>query len=942
MSSQLPPGWEMRYADGRPYYVDHNTGSTSWDPPPAAQLVQARHHAPAATVIEPGAFSHLSSQPTVSSSSSSSSYGSGHGSGNSGFGGGTSSSWSCKSCGYAENLPSSTICVVCEVPKNGPSASRSSSALSSSALSASPGTAAAPSNWKCSACTLENDITVATCGACGTARPAQYDSVATSLGVEASKIEEVSSLPSAAWKLPPPRIQKKDEPKECQHPGCEAAFGIMTRIHHCRSCGQVFCNAHSSKKIIVQGITDDPQRVCDTCHEIHDKGVHHNVWRYVRILKHEAGIGEAKRRLIYKAMSDAFDEYGSGVHQFQASGATEDELLAAAISASLGESADTSGRGPGSSEGKTEVGSSERVSSSPTNMLNHFSISGHGLQIVHDYLKESSSYDKDTLIEVHRLFASAIKAYCNESARGEEEVLTLMLDQLQAFQTLCSAVKSPNTPERALISVLEPFDRLGRAPRVQREARSSGLLGHLGNLLLSEDVQVQDKAVTALMRLQEDCLENRRTLTDANVPFLLCPLLQSGTQTVREAAAAALAQFVQANKHEELSVAEQTKEALASADCIPTLRPLLQSSNDKLRMNALSVLHALSSSPSLVPKMIQAGVVTPTVAMLTQPNASDESLEKAARIICNVAVTNKEVRARVHGAGGLAIAVQLLQSPKSALRSCACELINTFSADLEAQVILRDSNAVETLLRLLSTGSDAELIGHRVGSRGFGIYAADALSKMLSTRTDIGYSHRITAVQANGGQVLARLLQTCRTMLKPSGGGETSGTDIASGAIFARHVASCIDALGRDPQALGAMYLGRGGQAGGGTHALGSAVTGLLQVLQVILELPQSSATVSAASIIVAAVGSLCGASLPRAGQSRGDPMLSQQYQHAIAAATMARQHVTGRQGVEYFMPLLARPMVRVGGNTGENMRLNALRVSFIYALPTLCVAANL
>jgi hypothetical protein len=550
----------------------------------------------------------------------------------------------------------------------------------------------------------------------------------------------------------------------------------------------------------------------------------------------------------------------------------------------------------------------------------------------------STAYDGDTQVEVYRLFASVIKAYCNESARGEEEVLTLMLDQLQAFQTLSSAVQSSNTPERALVSVLEPFDRLGRAPRVQLEARSSGMLSHLGNLLLCEDAQVQDKAVTALMRLQEDCLENRRALTDANVPFLLCPLLQSGTQTVREAAAAALAQFVRANKHEEMSVAEQTKEALASADCIPTLRPLLQSSNDKLRMNALSVLHALSSSPSLVPKMIQAGVVTPTVAMLTQPNASDESLEKAARIICNVAITNKEVRARVHGAGGLAIAVQLLQSPKAALRSCACELINTFSADLEAQVILRDSNAVETLLRLLSTGSDAELIGRGVGSGGFGIYAANALSKMLSTRTDIGYSHRITAVQANGGQVLARLLQTCRTMLKPSGGVGSSGADVASGAIFARHIASCIDALGRDPQALGAMYLGGGRQAGGGTHALGSAVTGLLQVLQVILELSQSSATVSAASIIVAAVGSLCGASLPRAGQSASDPMLSQQHQHAVAAATMARQHVTGRQGVEYFMPLLARPMVSVGGNTGENMRLNALRVSIFHFFFFLCV----
>ena len=338
-------------------------------------------------------------------------------------------------------------------------------------------------------------------------------------------------------------------------------------------------------------------------------------------------------------------------------------------------------------------------------------------------------------------------------------------------------------------------------------------------------------------------------------------------------------------------------------------------------MNALRVLHALSSSPQLVPKMIDAGVVTPTVAMLTQPNASDESLEKAARIICNVVVTSKEMRARVHGAGGLAIAVQLLKSPKFSLRRAACELVNAFAADQEAQVILRDSNAVEQLLHLLSTASSRDLVDRY---RGFGIYAADALSKMLSTRTDIGYSHRITAVQANGGQTLARLLQTCRELLK--GAADTA----PSGAILARHVAASIDALGRDPNSLGAMYLGGGGAAGGaaqGVQALGAAITGLLQVLQVILELNQSSATVSAASMIVAAVGSLCGASLPRTVL---DPMLMQQHQHATAAATMARQHVTGRQGVEYFMPLLARPQVNAGSGVGENMRLNALRALLI------------
>ena len=380
-------------------------------------------------------------------------------------------------------------------------------------------------------------------------------------------------------------------------------------------------------------------------------------------------------------------------------------------------------------------------------------------------------------MSLYRLFSVVARSYSNESARGEEEVLTLMLDQLQGFQTLYTALKSGSTPENALVHVLQPFSYLGRAPRVQSGARENGVLQYLGNLLLSSDTKVQTATITSLTMLQEGCLANRKALTEANVPFLLCPLLQSSDTKVREAAAAALAQFVHADTHEEMGVAEQTKEALASADCIPTLRPLLQSSNEKLRTNALSVLHGLSGSPRLVPKMITADIVAPIVSILTMPNASDESLEKAARIICNIAITSKEVRARVHGAGGLAIAVQLLKSPKPTLRSCACELVNTFSADQEAQVILRDSNAIETLLNLLATGNDTDLIDR---TRGYGIYAADALSKMLATTTDIGYSHRITAVQANGGHILSRLLQNCRELLKRP-------TDMPSGAALARH-----------------------------------------------------------------------------------------------------------------------------------------------------------
>ncbi len=49
---------------------------------------------------------------------------------------------------------------------------------------------------------------------------------------------------------------------------CGKTFGIFTRRHHCRACGKIVCNDHSSKKLLLDHISKDvQQRVCDLCHK---------------------------------------------------------------------------------------------------------------------------------------------------------------------------------------------------------------------------------------------------------------------------------------------------------------------------------------------------------------------------------------------------------------------------------------------------------------------------------------------------------------------------------------------------------------------------------------------------------------------------------------------------------------------------------------------------
>ncbi|KAI3388232.1 hypothetical protein SNEBB_008427 [Seison nebaliae] len=50
---------------------------------------------------------------------------------------------------------------------------------------------------------------------------------------------------------------------------CKSSFTPFTRKHHCRNCGQVFCNACSSKTIsILKYNFTQPVRVCDTCYQL--------------------------------------------------------------------------------------------------------------------------------------------------------------------------------------------------------------------------------------------------------------------------------------------------------------------------------------------------------------------------------------------------------------------------------------------------------------------------------------------------------------------------------------------------------------------------------------------------------------------------------------------------------------------------------------------------
>jgi len=56
--------------------------------------------------------------------------------------------------------------------------------------------------------------------------------------------------------------QWKDDESTTNCSGCGALFSVSNRKHHCRRCGEIFCNNCSLNKLNIQGI---PERACNVC-----------------------------------------------------------------------------------------------------------------------------------------------------------------------------------------------------------------------------------------------------------------------------------------------------------------------------------------------------------------------------------------------------------------------------------------------------------------------------------------------------------------------------------------------------------------------------------------------------------------------------------------------------------------------------------------------------
>ena len=99
-------------------------------------------------------------------------------------------------------------------------------------------------------------------------------------------------------------------------PSCDITFSLSKRRHHCRLCGDVFCDACSSHRVLLPlGGTefDKPVRVCKECHVDVDKDNFFSMRRYLTPLLLYNGENEEELQKAFGNMSNRKNDDGSAV-----------------------------------------------------------------------------------------------------------------------------------------------------------------------------------------------------------------------------------------------------------------------------------------------------------------------------------------------------------------------------------------------------------------------------------------------------------------------------------------------------------------------------------------------------------------------------------------------------------------------------------------------------
>ena len=218
---------------------------------------------------------------------------------------------------------------------------------------------------------------------------------------------------------------------------------------------------------------------------------------------------------------------------------------------------------------------------------------------------------------------------------------------------------------------------------------------------VSDTFDIRKHAVLLLHNAVKNSKNDAVAIVQAGVlPPLTC-FLSDADSTVRQYAVSTIAI---------LTKTQQVNDALMRANCISPLVSLLSEVNTETCASAAIALWDLGEKAEGKISIASAGAIPPLVHLLSD---DDPGMRERALGAVWVLAMNRENRIAIEQAGGIPPLVRLLKDAGPLLRKLAAETLHELAKDnMENQRLIRDSNAIPLLQRLVKTVEDPKTVKH--------------------------------------------------------------------------------------------------------------------------------------------------------------------------------------------------------------------------------------
>ncbi|KAF3632736.1 U-box domain-containing protein 10 [Capsicum annuum] len=283
--------------------------------------------------------------------------------------------------------------------------------------------------------------------------------------------------------------------------------------------------------------------------------------------------------------------------------------------------------------------------------------------------------------------------YANGKIKKSDGSFRYVNGEIGAIEVIVRKLSSRSIEDcRAAVAEIRSLSKRSTDNRIL--IAEAGAIPVLVKLLTSEDRQIQENAVTAVLNLSifDD---NKRIIMLADAIPSIVQVLRAGSMEARENAAATIFS---------LSLGDENKILIGASGAIPALIDLLQTGNTRGKKDAASALFNLCIYQGNKGRAVRAGIIPALLKMLTD---SSSCMVDEALTILSVLASHQEAKAAIARASTIPVLIDLLRTglPRSK-ENAAAILLSLCKRDSDNLASLCRLGAVIPLTELAKSGTE--------------------------------------------------------------------------------------------------------------------------------------------------------------------------------------------------------------------------------------------